>query len=404
MPTIKLTEKKVEALPFSDGQEIYFDTRLPGFGVRVGKKAKTYIVQTRVNGKELKTSLGRVGLIDFDAARENADTIIKAAAKGMAPDVARKNSAPVPESVVISLRTVLKEYLAARKDLAQRTRDDYKAVLVRSIPDWLDRPMMEILPAEVQTKHAELGANSPAGADYTFRIVRLLYTYAMEVHETVVTRNPVHRLSIVRAWYKVPRRKTVIKPTQLPEFFEVLRAHPGKLADYLETLLFTGIRSASEIAAIPIRNVDLKDETILLIDTKNGTDLHVPICKSVVTIFERRIKEAQSVGSEYVFYALGSKTGHIGRGGKQMNVVKSWFEETSIASLTPHDLRRTFLTICDELDLSQAVQKRLVGHAISQDVTDGYKVLTIERLRKAVQRIERFILTKGRITSSAKAV
>jgi len=59
-------------------------------------------------------------------------------------------------------------------------------------------------------------------------------------------------------------------------------------------------------------------------------------------------------------------------------------------------MRRTFLTYADEIGISNVVQKRLVGHAISQDVTDGYKVLTLERLRKEVAKVERFILKNRR--------
>jgi integrase len=345
-----------------------------------------------VNGAEHKVSLGRVGRIGYDDARDEAERLLEGAAKGIAP-VAEKDAAEVDSGpVVISLRSVMVEYLADRKRLKSRTKDDYQKQLVRDVPDWLDMPMAEITPEMVRDRHAELGKSSPAGADYTFRVVRLLFNHAMEIHDTEVVRNPVRRLSAIRAWYKVPRRKTVVAPGQLAEFFRVLRLHPGKWADYMEALLFTGVRSASEIAAIPVRNVDLEGRTMLLVDTKNGQDLLVPISKSAATVFERRVKEAKAVGSEFVFYALGSEKGYIGKGGKQIEEVKGWFKGTSLEGFTPHDLRRTFLTICDEVGLSQVVQKRLVGHAISQDVTDGYKVLTMERLRREVAKVERFIL------------
>jgi integrase len=397
MPSIKLSEKTVDRIHFSDSQEFYYDTRLPGFGVRVGKKVKTYILRIRAGGKDETITLGRVGVVEYDEARDEAEKAIKAAAKGMALEIGKNKPEPKPEPTVICLSSVLKEYLSTRNKLKKRTREDYEKVLNRSVPGWLDLPMADITPAMVQTKHKELGEGSKAGADYAFRIIRALYNYAMEVHSEEVTRNPALRLSVVRSWYKVPRRKTCVKPTQMAEFFAVLKAHPGKMADYLEILLFTGIRSASEIGAIPTAQVDIKNKIIVLKDTKNGEDLEVPICKSAAVAFERRLKESEKVGSKFVFYALGSKTGHIGRGGKQMEDIKLWFKDTSIKSLTPHDLRRTFLTTCDELDLSQVVQKRLVGHAVSQDVTDGYKVLTIERLRKAVDRVERFILGKAKI-------
>ena len=398
VPRIKMSEKAVERLPLSDGSYVeYFDTKLTGFGVRVGPRSKTYFVYGRVDDEQFKKSLGKVGVKEYGEARDEAEGLLKAAAKGMKPERKKKTTPAAETARIINIAYVLPQYLAARK-LKDDTKKAYGQVLESSVPDWLDRPMATITPDEVQERHARLGARSPGGADYTFRIIRALYNYAMEVYEEEVTRNPVRRLSVVRAWYKVRRRKSFIKPVQLPVFFKALRDQPGMLADYMELLLFCGIRSASEIAALPVRQVDLQERSILLLDTKNGEELYVPVCKSAVTVLERRIAAAKAAHSEFVFYSGTTSKGYINtRGGKQLSKIKALFAGTPLADMTPHDLRRSFLTYADELGLGQAVQKRLVGHAISQDVTDGYKVLTIERLRKEVQKIERFIVKHAKL-------
>ena len=59
-----------------------------------------------------------------------------------------------------------------------------------------------------------------------------------------------------------------------------------------------------------------------------------------------------------------------------------------------HDLRRTFITIAESLDLSHYAIKRLVNHKISGDVTAGYVVADVGRLREPMQRIsDRIIAT-----------
>jgi len=62
-----------------------------------------------------------------------------------------------------------------------------------------------------------------------------------------------------------------------------------------------------------------------------------------------------------------------------------------------HDLRRTFITIADGLDLSSFIIKRLVNHAIDEDITGGYISFDIERPRRAMQQIEEAIIESAKI-------
>jgi len=59
-----------------------------------------------------------------------------------------------------------------------------------------------------------------------------------------------------------------------------------------------------------------------------------------------------------------------------------------------HDLRRTFASIADSLDISAYVLKRLLKHKISgSDVTASYIINDVERLRKPMQQITDYILS-----------
>jgi integrase len=57
-----------------------------------------------------------------------------------------------------------------------------------------------------------------------------------------------------------------------------------------------------------------------------------------------------------------------------------------------HDLRRTFLTVADALDLTVWTIKRLANHSSSGDVTEGYIVKNPERLREPMERIEKTLM------------
>jgi len=52
-----------------------------------------------------------------------------------------------------------------------------------------------------------------------------------------------------------------------------------------------------------------------------------------------------------------------------------------------HDLRRTFITIAESLDISYATLKKLLNHSDGNDVTGGYLQITTDRLREPMEKI-----------------
>jgi len=74
-------------------------------------------------------------------------------------------------------------------------------------------------------------------------------------------------------------------------------------------------------------------------------------------------------------------------------------EKTDVP-FTMHDLRRTFVTIAESLDLPSYSVKALVNHKQGDDVTSGYIQLNVERLRKPMQIITDFILKSAGIRAA----
>ena len=52
-----------------------------------------------------------------------------------------------------------------------------------------------------------------------------------------------------------------------------------------------------------------------------------------------------------------------------------------------HDLRRTFITVAESSDISPIALKALVNHSLGKDVTSGYVVMTVDRLREPAQKV-----------------
>jgi len=56
------------------------------------------------------------------------------------------------------------------------------------------------------------------------------------------------------------------------------------------------------------------------------------------------------------------------------------------------------------MDLSSFAIKRLVNHSIGDDVTSGYLVADVERLRDPMQKIEDRLLTLAKVKKPGKVV
>ena len=99
------------------------------------------------------------------------------------------------------------------------------------------------------------------------------------------------------------------------------------------------------------------------------------------------LKRKENSSNNYVFAGTG-ESGYIVEPRKQMAKV---IKETEI-QFTVHDLRRTFITIAESLDIPAYALKRLLNHKMNNEVTAGYIMLDVERLRKPMQMITDYLL------------
>ncbi|MGH7042894.1 MAG: Arm DNA-binding domain-containing protein, partial [Acetobacteraceae bacterium] len=68
MPQLALTDISIKALKSADGQTTYWDAGLPNFGVRVGKRAKTFVLL--VGPERRRVTLGRYPAMTLAQARQ----------------------------------------------------------------------------------------------------------------------------------------------------------------------------------------------------------------------------------------------------------------------------------------------------------------------------------------------
>jgi integrase len=249
-----------------------------------------------------------------------------------------------------------------------------------------------------------------AQANLHMRFLRSLLNFAAGFYEDagggpLIKDNPVMRLSQTKAWYRVTRRTTIIKPDQLPAWFQAvlsLESETGR--DYLLFLFLTGCRR-DEAMTLPLDNVDLPNRAFTLIDPKSRRDITLPIPAYLFGVLKHRIESLRKMKCKYLFPGT-DKTGTVNPEAHlvEPKAQRQKVERRSGVSFTLHDLRRLYITTADGLDLSGFAIKRLVSHSVGSDVTGGYVVSDVERLREPAQKIEDRLLRMAGAMEAGKIV
>lgn len=268
--------------------------------------------------------------------------------------------------------------------LSPSTVDGYQRTARLYLKSWAKKPLCEITRQLVLKKHQDIAAkHGEVTANNTMRHLRSVYNF-IAATENDFPPNPVLILSQARAWYRERRRQTVVTALDLPAWCSAVLCEPEYSRDFLLATLFTGMRR-SEVMKLRWENIDLKSRTLHLPTTKNGDPLNLPLSEFLANLLTERASRAN--GSPWVFPGPG-KSGHLVETKKFLLRVTAG----SGVTFTLHDLRRTFITIAESLDVPHYALKRLLNHRANSDVTGGYIVINAERLRGPVEQVTKKIV------------
>jgi integrase len=384
MSRIKLTERAIERLKAPDPsgkQKLHWDAELKGFGVLCSgvTNTKTYVVQrTLPNGNTRRVTVAAVNEISLVKAREDAADMLVELRKGKDPKV---------RSMTLqgALDTYLKKYDAR---LSTNSKLSYREKVEKRLKAWLDKPLSSITREMVEKRHGEIAeeiaaegkAKGETSANATMVVLRLLWNFAME-QDPALPPNPVR---LRKQWFAETRRERMVEEHQMPAFYQAVLALKSDVArDYILFVMFTGLRRR-EAAMLKWQHVDFERKLIRIPaeNTKANRKLDLPMSSLVYDLLDARRK----IGVEpsgFVFPSHGKKTGYIAEPKFPLDAVaKACGVQVSV-----HDLRRTFITVAEQAEISPLALKALVNHSLGKDVTEGYVQMRVERLRQPVQRV-----------------
>ncbi len=381
MPTLRFTKRAVEALEYpAEGQSLYRDELLRGFGVRVGARSKVYYVEGQVAGRTRRVTIGRADAVPLDEARKRALGILSDMAAGVDPNAEKRRTL----LEALSLEQAFERFFETRSSLADSTCESYRRTADLYLRDWKRSPITGISRQMVLKRHQRVAKDhGEVTANNVMRHLRSVYNVTAAAHDEFPP-NPVSILTQARAWYPERRRRGAVTAHELPAWWSAVMEEPDYARDFLLIALFTGMRR-NEIASLRWEQVNLKERALHIPKTKNGDPLDLPMSDYLVHLLQERRQRGNR--SPWVFPSSG-KTGHI----VETKKFTARVTERSGVRFTMHDLRRTFITIAESQDIPHYALKRLLNHRLSGDVTAGYIVSDLERLRGPVALVAATIL------------
>jgi integrase len=391
MPQAKLTTKAaVDELPNSKkGQPIYWCSELRGFGVRVGARDKTFILERRINNISRRITLGKYGLFSLHKARQEAEKFIGEMTNGIDP-VIRKRAETAGGMTLRQAWELYQKHMDA-KDRSEVTRNDYQAKIDCHLSDWLDRPLASISRQETNERHGDIGRTAKYSANGVMRVLRAIWRRARRQFPELPEPPTVN------VDFFGEKRRTTVVANFAAWWSGVQRIESPVRRDFYIWLALTGCRSG-ETSTMQWDQIDLKKGIVRYPITKTE-EFELPLSDFLVNLLQNRKACKETIklfGADcpWVFPSVDAESGHLteprlNRGEKELFTEK-W---------SPHTLRHSWITASkNKVKIPAAHSSMLTNHkirfSINGDVHEGYNHPDLDDLRESQQRMTDYLLAQ----------
>ena len=415
------TAGRIASFKCEDGkkQSIYWDGKTPGLGLRVTTGgAKSYIFETRLNGKTLRITIGDVRTWGIDKAQAEA-TRLKAmtdqgndprqvkAEKLAAAEVKRvkteRANTPALEAWKIYLGTRSPRWSASHqadhKTVSKaggekRTRGRRSGESDKTQPGillpLLNLPLSKIDADKVRQWLQDESTKRPTHAHLAFGLLRAFLNWCADHPEYRDITNPDACATRI-ARDELPKKVAkddCLQREQLPLWFEHVRTLPNLVhSAYLQALLLTGARR-EEMAGLKWNDVDFQWKSLTIRDKVEG-ERTIPL-----TPFVASLLAALPQRNEWVFSSPTAASGRLQESRISHNKALT---AAGLPALSLHGLRRSFGTLAEWVECPAGVSAQIMGHKPSAIAEKHYRRRPLDLLRMWHVKIEAWILEQAGI-------
>lgn len=363
MPSIRLTDLSVKALKPSEKYITYFSDITPGFGIRVGKRSRTWIVM-RGRGRE-RVRLGAYPELSLAEARKKAMQLLGAD---------QEPAKPKPKFFRDARDQFLEEYFCGKSAGWKRNMAHYLTICFKKLDC---HKLDEIEDYDIKVCLDAL-RETPSQQLHAFRGLRCFMRWCVRPPQRFIKHSPMEG-------YPPPgkdRKKTrILNDQELKAVWLAADTYPHNV---IRLVILWGTRRL-ETCVIERSWVIDGVLTIPGVATKNGRDHAIPLLPVAQSLLDGM--PAQE------FYFLRSRwaDGHLSPEGLS-KAQKEVMERSGTSDWTLHDLRRTFRSNMARLRVTRDTCEALINHApkVLDEIYDRYDRL--DEKREALELYEAFVM------------
>lgn len=317
MPRIQFTDLTIRALR-SDAQVDYWDTKTPAFGIRVGKRAKTFVGKVA----NRRITIGAYPELTLAEARKRF-----LALKAQRPEPSQDTTA-FGEALDLFLETTASRHKpSTHKEMARVLRKHFEPHLKR-------RRLAEITHTYL-ARIVDGLLSTPSEANHAFVYARMFFRWC--VRRRYLTQSPLAGMDMPA---RSTSRERVLNESELASIWSAAGRVGYPFGCIVRMLILTGQRRG-EIAALRWSWINEKDHTITFPSsiTKNKRTHTIPY-NGMVSELLRTIPRLNT--TNLLFPAAGKDVPYSGwsKGKERLErlpAIRPW---------TLHDLRRTWASMC----------------------------------------------------------
>jgi integrase len=347
----RATVATLTALPDGKTGELYWDTKLKGFGLRVrldagGTIRRSYIVQYRVGKQQRKQKIGDASKINVDQARSKAEKLFAKITLGIDPAAEREAERA---ATALTFSAAVEQYLDLKKLKVRNsslrlstlylTGTRYFGTLHRTS---LTKITQSQVSARLDAIYVDSGAPTASQAR---KHLSAFFVWCLKRGHCLL--NPVVNTEAVKLG---PGRERVLRDDELCAVWNACK--DDDLGRIVKLLVLTGCR-CREIGGLRWSEIDLEQNTLTIpgARTKNGRELTLPITgimRSIIEAIPQRLNRDHLFGDRADGFTSWAKQQHLGDG-----LTERW---------TLHDLRRSAATHMAEIGIQPHIIEAILNH------------------------------------------
>ncbi len=329
--------------PPASGYDLLRDDKVTGLCLRVtsgGSRSFTY--DGRLHGQMYRKTFGPYGEGGWNVAQARKAAQALRGAQG-----APKSTRGEP-----TLRELYDRFMEDHARPHLKSWSEYESLYKHTFPKvWLGMKASAIDPSDVVRWHKKLGReNGEYRANRAMALLSAIYGKA-RAWKLITCESPTKDIEKFREAV----RKRRVSVDELRRLNDALIAETDPYwKAYFPLLLYLGARR-SELLKLRWENVHLDESLLVLVDTKSGEDVELPLPPAAQAIFE----SLPSRGTEWVFPAERGGSGYRTEPKKAWQRIKA---RAGVENLRIHDLRHVVGTRLGDLGFAETTIAATLGH------------------------------------------